>query len=241
MARGDEYEDEAAFAGAVVPAWSSGVERPPASAVSLAPWRRAPAVLSALLVDELSIVDRDVFVDLGSGDGSLVIDVARCSGCRGVGVDASADLVGRSRRAAAGLDRVRFLHELIGVRGLAGATVVFAWLLPPAFPVVSGLVAGAAAGSLRAFASVGLSGPESSGQALAGMPAGMSAGSVVSPRRHVASAGSMPAATSSPRIAWPGRGRCRLSSSVVDPRGGLRGRGSGCPVEGGIGCQGGEG
>ena len=190
MLRVDGFTDEAAFAGAVVPSWSSGVERPSASAVSLAPWRRAPAVLSALLVDELSIGRGDVFVDLGSGDGSLVIDVARCSGCRGVGVEASAELVGRSRRAAEGLDRVRFFHEVIGLRGLAGATVVFAWLLPSAFPLVSELVAGGSAPSLRAFASVGLSGPVSSDMGLGGRPAGRS-GDSHRPAPDVAPAGAV--------------------------------------------------
>ena len=49
-----------------------------------------------------------------------------------------------------------FLHELIGARGLAGATVVYVWLLGGGLEVVVGLIAEAVAlGSVRAVVTVG--------------------------------------------------------------------------------------
>ena len=152
--------------GFVVPAWRAGS---PLSAdpVSLAPWRSADASLVDLLVDALSVSSGDLFVDLGSGDGRVVLGVAARSGCCAVGVEASAPLVLCSRRAlrfpappvrVGGClrRRVSFLHEVIGARGFGGASILFAWLLPSAFPLVASIVEDARrAGPLRVFVVVG--------------------------------------------------------------------------------------
>ena len=130
-----------------------------ADAVSYAPWRRAPDELAPLLVSAVPIGSDDVFVDLGSGDGRLVNDVAALSGCRGVGVEASPALCSLAwadaaeRRVA---ESVRHLPELIGARGLRGATVVFAWLVPGGVSRVLGLLEAAAGrAGFRAFCTVG--------------------------------------------------------------------------------------
>ncbi len=109
----------------------------------------------------MSVLDlrpSDVFVDLGSGDGSVVRAVAARSGCAAVGVEASADLVIASRRVppVVGSGPVVFLHELVGRRPLSGATAVFAWLLPSALPLIDSMVSEALPlGGLRAVAVVG--------------------------------------------------------------------------------------
>ena len=116
-------EDRAGF---VVPAWV-----PPggasAGSVCLAPWRRSAPAVAELLVSVLDLRPSDVFVDLGSGDGSMVRAVAARSGCAAVGVEASADLVIAARRVppVVGSGPVVFLHELVGRRALSGATAVF--------------------------------------------------------------------------------------------------------------------
>ena len=114
------YEDVAGF---VIPRWRGGVEgsAPP---VCLAPWRSASAEVARLIVDAVGVGVDDVFVDLGSGDGSVVMAVSSMTGCVGVGVEVSVPLVRLARatavsssvgpRAADRNNRNVFLHELIG-------------------------------------------------------------------------------------------------------------------------------
>ena len=148
--------------GFVVPSWSSGVS-PRVEPICLAPSRRAPDDLARLIVDSVGVGRDDVFVDLGSGDGSVVASVVESAGCFGVGVEAVGELVvlARERASARGVgDRVLFLHELIGVRGLLGATVACCWLLPGGLDVVVDLIEVAvASGSFRALVVVGDSSP----------------------------------------------------------------------------------
>ena len=76
---------------------------------------------------------RDYVVDLGSGDGRLVIAAARKFGARGLGVDIDAGLVAIARRQAesAGVaDRVRFLEQDLFETDLAQASVVTVYLFP---------------------------------------------------------------------------------------------------------------
>jgi SAM-dependent methyltransferase len=72
----------------------------------------------------------DLVVDLGSGDGRLVI-AAAASGARGIGVEYDERLVELSRaraRSAGVADRVRFLHEDIFRTDVSGADVVMLYL-----------------------------------------------------------------------------------------------------------------
>lgn len=149
--------------GFVVPAWSRS-DGLGAAPVCLSPWRRAVDA-GELIVEAAEIGPDDVFVDLGSGDGSVVTDVVRRTGCVGVGIEAASDLVAVSTSRVGELPadvgwRVVFLHELIGSRGLVGATVVFTWLLEPAAELVSAVVRDALpAGGLRVVLAAGQLGP----------------------------------------------------------------------------------
>jgi len=90
------------------------------------------AVVAAML--ELARVDPEDFVlDLGSGDGRIVIRAARAHGARGLGVDIDPDLVARATQnaARAGVaDRARFRVEDATRTDLSEASVVTAYLLP---------------------------------------------------------------------------------------------------------------
>ena len=137
-------EDRAGF---VVPRWRSGdvrgVDAVDVPTVCLAPWRPAPGLVVELLIDRVRVDGGDVVVDLGSGDGRVLTQLASQSGCRGIGIEASARLVRSAREmaAVAGVgDRVSFFHELIGCRGLRGATIVYCWLLPGSSGLVRSLV-----------------------------------------------------------------------------------------------------
>jgi len=72
-------------------------------------------------------------LDLGSGDGRIVITAARRFGARGLGVEIVPDLVQRSRAAAvaAGVaDRARFVEQDLFATDLSGASVITMYLLP---------------------------------------------------------------------------------------------------------------
>ena len=93
------------------------------------PW---PVVAAMLELGEVG--PRDLLIDLGSGDGRLVIEAARARGARGLGVELDADLVQVSQSEARRLgvaDRVRFLRQDLFETDLTPATVITLYLLPP--------------------------------------------------------------------------------------------------------------
>ena len=78
--------------------------------------------------------DDDVVVDLGSGDGRIVLTAARMNPkVRGWGVDIDAKLVDESNAAARAqgvADRVRFFHRNAFDADLGDATVIAMWFWP---------------------------------------------------------------------------------------------------------------
>jgi protein-L-isoaspartate O-methyltransferase len=75
----------------------------------------------------------DLVVDLGSGDGRIVIAAAQKFGARGLGIELDAALVEKSRENAEMTkvtDRVRFVQGDVLVEDISRATVVTVYLLP---------------------------------------------------------------------------------------------------------------
>lgn len=75
----------------------------------------------------------DFVVDLGSGDGRIVIAAARKFGARGLGIDFDGRLVALSRekaRAAGVAGKVRFVQDDVLQADISQATVVTVYLLP---------------------------------------------------------------------------------------------------------------
>ena len=75
----------------------------------------------------------DVVVDLGSGDGRIVITAAQKYGARGLGVEIDARLVARSResaRLANVSERVAFVRGDVLLADISQASVVTLYLLP---------------------------------------------------------------------------------------------------------------
>jgi hypothetical protein len=75
----------------------------------------------------------DHVIDLGSGDGRIVILAAKRFGATGVGVEIDPELVARSQRAARDggvADRVQFRVEDLFTTDLSSATVITMYLLP---------------------------------------------------------------------------------------------------------------
>jgi hypothetical protein len=75
----------------------------------------------------------DFLIDLGSGDGRIVLTAAKVFGARGFGVEIKDDLVKKSNEAAKneGLaDRVKFLKQDLFKTDMSQATVITMYLLP---------------------------------------------------------------------------------------------------------------
>jgi SAM-dependent methyltransferase len=75
----------------------------------------------------------DFVIDLGSGDGRIVIAAAKQFGARGLGVEIVPDLVDKSRdnaRRAGVADRVEFRVQDLFATDLSKATVITMYLLP---------------------------------------------------------------------------------------------------------------
>jgi hypothetical protein len=75
----------------------------------------------------------DVVIDLGSGDGRIVLAAAQKFGARGVGIEFDGALVAKSRESAQRLklqERVSFVQADVLVADISRASVVTVYLLP---------------------------------------------------------------------------------------------------------------
>ena len=91
-----------------------------------------PQVVEAML-EIAKVGPRDYIVDLGSGDGRIVIAAAKKYGARGMGVDLDAGLVYNARREAerSGVkDKVEFHAQNLFTADIAQASVLTAYLMP---------------------------------------------------------------------------------------------------------------
>ncbi|MCE5264390.1 MAG: class I SAM-dependent methyltransferase [Deltaproteobacteria bacterium] len=92
-----------------------------------APFVPTPNYVISEILSKARVGKDDILYDLGSGDGRIVIEAARQTGCRAVGIEIDPDLVEDSLRAAeraGGQDRVRFIVADIFTADFREATVV---------------------------------------------------------------------------------------------------------------------
>lgn len=97
------------------------------------PYVPTPEVVVKRMLDLAQVKSGDMVIDLGSGDGRLVITAAQIYGARGFGVELDPRLVQRSNEAArrAGLaDRVKFLQQDLFDTDFHEANVLTLYLLP---------------------------------------------------------------------------------------------------------------
>ncbi len=97
------------------------------------PFVVTPDRVTRAMLELAGVGPRDVVIDLGSGDGRIVIVAARQFGARGLGVEIVPDLVEQSRenaRRAGVADRVEFRVQDLFETDLSGATVITMYLLP---------------------------------------------------------------------------------------------------------------
>jgi len=97
------------------------------------PYVPTPQVTVDEMLRMADVKPQDFVLDLGSGDGRIVITAARKFGARGLGVDLDFHLVIQSEESArqAGVEkRVQFLQQDLFKTDLSQATVITMYLLP---------------------------------------------------------------------------------------------------------------
>jgi SAM-dependent methyltransferase len=97
------------------------------------PFVATPPVVVEAMLEIARVGPTDYLVDLGSGDGRIVIAAAKKYGARAMGVDLDAGLVYNARREAErqGVkEKVEFRAQNLFTADIANATVVTSYLLP---------------------------------------------------------------------------------------------------------------
>lgn len=97
------------------------------------PFVPTPYVVIEEMLRLANVGAQDFVMDLGSGDGRVLITAAKKFGARGVGVDLDGELVAESIAAAAAAgvaDRVKFLQQDLFKTDISQATVITMYLLP---------------------------------------------------------------------------------------------------------------
>ena len=115
---------------AALPAWSWAAEQ---HALADVPYVPTPPVVVDTMLRLAGVGPEDYVIDLGSGDGRIVIAAAKQRGARGFGVEIDGELVGIARREAqrAGVaGRVEFKEQNLFVTDVSVASVVMMYLYP---------------------------------------------------------------------------------------------------------------
>jgi hypothetical protein len=97
------------------------------------PYVPSPQSVVSDMLRYAEVSNRDFLIDLGSGDGRIVLTAAKVFGARGFGVEIKDDLVKRANEAAKreGIDdRVKFLKQDLFKTDISQATVITMYLLP---------------------------------------------------------------------------------------------------------------
>jgi SAM-dependent methyltransferase len=97
------------------------------------PFVVTPDHVTLAMLELAGVGPQDFVLDLGSGDGRIVILAAKRFGARGLGVEIVPELVARSRRnaASAGVaERAAFAEQDLFKTDLSDATVITMYLLP---------------------------------------------------------------------------------------------------------------
>jgi len=95
------------------------------------PWVPSPDEVIETMLRMAKVTRRDTVLDLGCGDGRVVVMAARKFGARGIGIDIEPERIRESRQAArvAGVSRrVRFIEQDFHHANISGASVVTMYL-----------------------------------------------------------------------------------------------------------------
>jgi len=116
------------MAGIVCAGWMAA-----AAASEEVPFVTTPDAVTKVMLELAAVGPADHLIDLGSGDGRIVITAAKRHGASGLGVEIVPALVAESRenaRRAGVADRVAFEAQDLFTTDLSRATVITMYLLP---------------------------------------------------------------------------------------------------------------
>ena len=105
----------------------------PAAAADEVPFVVSPDSVTLAMLTAARVTNEDYVIDLGSGDGRIVILAARRFGARGLGIEINPELVAKSRenaRNAGVAERVSFREQDLFKTDLSPASVITLYLLP---------------------------------------------------------------------------------------------------------------
>jgi hypothetical protein len=108
--------------------------------VNAGPYVPSPTTVVSQMLDMAGVGPDDVLIDMGSGDGRIVLTAAKLRGARGLGIEIQDKLVAASIEAAQreGIaDRARFVRQDLFATDVSGATVVTLYLLPDTVNLVA--------------------------------------------------------------------------------------------------------
>lgn len=97
------------------------------------PYVTSPQNVVDAMLELAGVGPNDVLLDLGSGDGRIVITAAERFGTRGTGIEIDPRLIARARagaQAAGVSSRVTFLEQDLFATDLTAASVITLYLLP---------------------------------------------------------------------------------------------------------------
>lgn len=97
------------------------------------PYVPSPQIVAEEMLRLANVTKEDFVMDLGSGDGRILITAAKKFGARGMGVDLDESLIAQSddnARAAQVTDRVQFLRQDLFKTDFSKASVITMYLLP---------------------------------------------------------------------------------------------------------------
>lgn len=109
------------------------VPQPEKQPIMAGPYVPSPDTVVSQMLEMAGVGPDDVLIDLGSGDGRIVLTAATLRGARGLGVEIQEKLVAASIEAAARAgvaDRARFARQDLFTTDVSQASVVTIYLLP---------------------------------------------------------------------------------------------------------------
>ncbi|MBC7779987.1 MAG: class I SAM-dependent methyltransferase [Proteobacteria bacterium] len=121
------------LAGLLTPALHAGAQTAEEASTTRVPYVPTPWPVVQAMLELAQVGERDFVIDLGSGDGRVVIEAARTRGARGIGVDLDGDLVKLSNDEAKRFGvaaRAQFSRQDLFETDLSAATVITMYLLP---------------------------------------------------------------------------------------------------------------
>ncbi len=133
MARFMKNMRERWHVGLVLTAFVTSASAQTAEPINAGPYVPTPTVIVTELLKLAEIKKNDFVIDLGSGDGRLVITAAKQFGARGLGIDYQDHLVklanDNAQKEGVG-DRVNFIQGDLFKASLKDATVITLYLMP---------------------------------------------------------------------------------------------------------------